>query len=140
MDTSFFSNANWLAIAVAAVAYFMVGGLWYSKALFGKAWIRSTGFDMNNPEAKKGVGGVMALTFILEFIICTALAMLVYKLMLIGGVISGIKLGLLTGICFSAVVICISYLYQQRPKTLSLIDGGYHVVGNVVAAVILCIW
>ena len=68
MDTSFFSNANWLAIAVAAVAYFMVGGLWYSKALFGRAWVRTTGFDMNNPEAKKGLGGVMALTFILEFI------------------------------------------------------------------------
>ncbi|MBC7873824.1 MAG: DUF1761 domain-containing protein [Ferruginibacter sp.] len=140
MDTSFFSHANWLAIAVAAVAYFMVGGLWYSKVLFGKTWIKSTGIDMNKPGAKTGVGGVMAMTFILEFIICVALAMLVYRLALIGGVLSGIKLGLLTGVCFSAIVICISYLYQGKPRSLSFIDGGYHIVGNIVAAVILCVW
>lgn len=140
MDTSFFSHLNWLAVAVAAVAYFMLGGLWYSKALFGNTWIKSTGIDMNKPDAKKGVGGVMALTFILEFIICIALAILVYRLKISDGVLSGIKLGLLTGICFSAVVICISYLYQGRPKTLTMIDGGYHVAGNMVAAVILSIW
>ena len=29
MDTSFISQLNWLAIAVAAVAYFMLGALWY---------------------------------------------------------------------------------------------------------------
>lgn len=140
MDTSFFSHLNWLAIAVAAVAYFMLGGLWYSKALFGKAWIQSTGIDMHRPDAKKGVGGVMAVTFILEFIICIGLAILVYRLMLTDGVMSGIKLGLLTGICFSAIVISISYLYQGRPKSLSLIDGGYHVAGNILGAVILCSW
>jgi hypothetical protein len=140
MDTSFFSHANWLAIAVAAVAYFMVGGLWYSKVLFGNTWIKSTGIDMSKPGAKTGVGGVMAMTFILEFIICVALAMLVYRLALIGGVLSGIKLGLLTGVCFSAIVICISYLYQGKPRSLTFIDGGYHLVGNIVAAVILCVW
>ncbi len=140
MDTAFIAHLNWLAIAVAAVAYFMIGGLWYSKALFGSTWIKSTGIDMNRPDAKKGVGGVMLITFLLEFIICIALAILVYRLMLTGGVMSGVKLGLFTGVCFSAIVICISYLYQGKPKVLTLIDGGYHVVGNIVAAVILCLW
>jgi len=139
MDTSFFSHANWLAITVAAVAYFMIGGLWYS-VLFGKAWIKSTGIDMSRPDAKKGAGGIMVMTFLLEFVICTGLAVLASRMMLVNGVLSGIKLGLLTGICFSAIVICISYLYQGKPKTLTLIDGGYHIVGNIVAAVILCIW
>lgn len=139
MDTAFFSHANWLAIAVAAVAYFAVGGLWYS-VLFGKLWIKSTGIDMNRPDAKKGAGGIMFMTFILEFIICIALAMIASRMMLTGGVISGIKLGLLTGTCFCAITIFISYLYQMKPKTLSMIDGGYHIVGNVVASVIICIW
>ena len=43
MDTSFFSDMNWLAVLVAAVAYFMLGALWYSKALFGNAWIKYSG-------------------------------------------------------------------------------------------------
>ena len=34
---------NWIAVVVAAVACFLLGGLWYSKALFGKAWQRETG-------------------------------------------------------------------------------------------------
>jgi Protein of unknown function (DUF1761) len=49
MDTAFLSQLNWLAILVAAVAYFMLGALWYSKLLFANTWIKSTGVDMNNP-------------------------------------------------------------------------------------------
>jgi hypothetical protein len=139
MDTSFFSHLNWLHILVAAVAYFMLGALWYSKALFAKTWVKSTGVDMNSPDAKKGMGGVMAFTFILEFIACIGLAFLVYRLNL-SVLMSGIKLGLTTGICFAATAVFISYLYQNKPKVLSFIDGGYHIVGQVIAAIILCIW
>lgn len=139
MDTSFFSHLNWLAVAVAALAYFMLGALWYS-VLFGKAWIKATGIDVNNPDAKKGAGALMFMTFILEFVICIGLAMLVYRLGLTDGFKAGIKLGLVTGICFSATVIVISYMYQMKPRALSIIDAGYHLVGNIIAAVILCLW
>ncbi|HEV7780121.1 MAG TPA: DUF1761 domain-containing protein [Chitinophagaceae bacterium] len=140
MNTSeFLSHANWLAIAVAAIAYFALGGLWYS-VLFGKAWIKVTGIDMNRPGAKKGVGGVMVFTFVMLFVTCTGLALIVHRTMPIDGVLSGLKLGALTGICFSAIGIGMSYLYQGKPKALTLIDGGYHVLGNIIAAVILCIW
>ena len=81
----------------------------------------------------------MAFTFLLEAVTCIGLGILVYRLAL-DGYMSGIKLGLLTGICFSAIGIFISYLYQSRPSSLSFIDGGYHVVGNVIAAIILCVW
>ncbi len=139
MDTSIFSELNWLAVLVAAVAYFMLGAIWYSKALFGNTWIASSGVDMNNPDARKGVGGIMAFTFLLEFITCIGLAILAYRMML-DGAISGIKLGLFTGICFSSIGIAISYLYQSKRMALTLIDGGYHILGNVLAAIIICIW
>jgi hypothetical protein len=138
MDTSFLSNLNWLAVLVAAVGYFMLGALWYS-VLFGKAWIKGTGIDMSKPDAKKGAGGIMAFTFLLEFVTCIGLAILVSRLML-SGALSGVKLGLFTGIFFSSISICISYLYQSKPKTLHAIDAGYHIVGSVIAAVILCVW
>src|SRR5688572_8860117 len=38
-----FSQINWWAVIVAAVATFILGGLWYS-ALFGKTWIRMQGW------------------------------------------------------------------------------------------------
>lgn len=138
MDTSMFSHINWLATAVAAVAYFLLGALWYSM-LFAKQWIKGTGIDPNQPGAKSGSGAIMFMTLIFEFVICIGLALLVYRLNLSGNWMSGLKLGLLTGICFSAMTIAISYLYQKR-NSLSLIDGGYHLVGSIIAAIILCVW
>ncbi len=140
METSFFSELNWLAIAVAAVAYFMLGAIWYSNLLFAKTWIKGTGIDMSKPDAKKGVGGIMFFTFLLEFITCIGLAILINRLMLVGGVQSGIKLGLFTGVCFSAIGISISYLYQSKAFSLHFIDAGYHIAGNIIAAIILCVW
>ena len=138
MDTSIFSELNWLAILVAAIAYFLLGALWYS-VLFGKLWIKSAGIDINNPDAKKGAAGIMMLTLVLEFVTYIGLAILVDRLLLMGAV-SGVKLGLLTGICFSAISITISYLYQMKPRALSLIDSGYHIVGQIAASIILCVW
>lgn len=45
MSTSIFTNLNWLAIALATVAYFMLGALWYSGLLFGKKWAALVGID-----------------------------------------------------------------------------------------------
>ena len=139
MNTSYFADLNWLAIAVAAVAYFMLGALWYSL-LFKNAWIKGSGVDMNNPDAKKGAGGIMFLTLLLEFVACVGLAILAYRMQLTGGVLSGAKLGLMTGVCFSAIAVTISYMYQMKPKSLSVIDSGYHIVGQMIAACIICIW
>ena len=34
---------NYLAVLVAAISSFMLGGLWYSPALFGRAWNAENG-------------------------------------------------------------------------------------------------
>ncbi len=95
---------------------------------------------MNDPNAKKGVGAIMLFTFIMEFLACIGLAFLVVRLDLVGGVMSGVKLGLFTGVLFSAVVIGISYMYQRKSTTLCMVDSGYHIVAQIVAAIILCMW
>jgi hypothetical protein len=139
MDTTFFSNINWLAVLVAAIAYFALGALWYSP-LFGKQWVQYQKIDMNHPDAKKGVGGIMFGSFILMLVATIGLAILVARIPLSGGVMSGLKLGLLTGLFFSATAISITYLYIKKPIGLHFIDGLYHVAGQIVAAIILCIW
>lgn len=138
MDTTIFSQLPWLQILVATVAYFSLGAIWYSF-LFQKQWIAYHGIDMSNPDAKKGAGGVMAFSFVLFFIATTGLAILVERLNL-SGALSGIKLGLFTGFFFSMMALSITYLYLQRPLGLHLIDGLYHVTGQAIAALILCVW
>ena len=43
---------NWIAVVVAAVACFLLGGLWYSPVLFGKAWQREAG--LTDEQLKNG--------------------------------------------------------------------------------------
>lgn len=133
------SNLNWLHILVATIAYFILGAIWYSF-LFQKQWIAYHKIDISNPEAKKGTGMIMLIGFIWTIIICTGLAILIFKIPFLGGVVSAIKLGLTTGVCFSALAISMTYLYLKKPFGLHLIDGLYHVVGQIIAAIILILW
>ena len=60
---------NWGAIGVAALSNFVIGGLWYSPALFGSAWMRANGFSAE--QLKKGSP---AAIFGLAFVFCLLMA------------------------------------------------------------------
>ena len=139
MNTEIFSHINWLAVLVATLAYYFLGAIWYSF-LFKNKWIAYQNIDMNNPDNKKGVAGVMITAFVLFFIVTLGLAILIARIDPLGGASSGVKIGLLTGVCFSAMVLSITYLYTMKPAGLHFIDGAFHVIGQVIAAVILCVW
>ena len=139
--TNLFDHLNWLAILVAAFAYFALGALWYSKAMFAPRWIADLKIDVNSPDAKKGMGAMFGGSFVLMFIQSLAIAMLAQRLGTHGaGWMSGLKLGAVTGGCLCAATIGVNYLYEKKPISLFLINGGYAIVGNIIAAVIICSW
>ena len=39
------SQINFLAVIVSALSSFLIGGLWYSPALFGKSWMKEAGLS-----------------------------------------------------------------------------------------------
>ena len=136
-----FDYLNWPAIAVAAFAYFILGALWYSKILFANRWIADLKIDVNNPDAKKGMGVMFGGSFLLMFIQSLAIAIIAERMDIRGdGWISGLKLGALTGCCFCAATIGVNYLYEKKPLSLFLINAGYAIVGNIIAAIIICCW
>ncbi|MDP9046758.1 MAG: DUF1761 family protein, partial [Bacteroidota bacterium] len=53
-----FSLINWLAVVAAALSAFLVGGLWYSKTLFGNAWMTDSKLSMDEIKSSS-----MARTF-----------------------------------------------------------------------------
>lgn len=140
MNTEVFSHLNWWAVLVASIAYFILGAIWYSKALFGTKWAQLIKLDLNNPDLKKGMGNMMAATFVLIFVVCFGLALLIHMINFGDNFLYGIKLGLLTGIAFATTAISINYVYERKPSNLYLINGGYHVFGHVIAATILVLW
>ena len=140
MNTAIFSHLNWWAILVAAIAYFILGAAWYSKALFGTKWAQLLKLDTNNPDLRKGMGKMMASTFILVFIVCFGLSLLIHMIGFEDNYLYGIKLGLLTGFAFATTAVSINYVYENKPSNLYLINNGYHVIGHVLAAIILVLW
>ena len=139
MNNEIFSQINWLAVLVAAIAYFMLGAIWYSKTLFGSKWAAAVGLNMNDPDKSKGMAKMMIGTFVLILITCIGIAMLVNRLDL-SLLPSGLKLGAITGICFATTAVAISFIYESRPIALYLIDCGYHLAGHLIAAIIMVLW
>jgi hypothetical protein len=135
-----FDDINWIAVIVAALAYFVLGALWYSKILFAKRWIADLKIDVNDPNAKKGMGMMFGGSLVLMLVQCIALAVLVSRIEGLTSWMSGAKLGLLTGCCFCAAAVGVNYLYEKKPLSLFLINGGYAVVGNIIAGIIICCW
>jgi hypothetical protein len=139
MNSELFTNVNWLAVLVAAIAYFILGAIWYSKALFAPKWAAAVGIDMNNPDKSKSLGKMMIGSFTLIIINCIGLALLVVRMDL-SILASGLRLGALTGLCFCTTAVAVSFIYESRPTVLYFIDCGYHIAGNLIAAVILVMW
>jgi len=132
---------NWIAILVATLAYFFLGAVWYSF-LFKNQWIAYQGItaeEMNKPDARKGVGAIMFASFILMFVTCLGISILVNKIG-VWGWMSGAKLGFFTGVFFACTSMGINMLYEKKPIGLFFINGAYQVLGNIIAAIIIVSW
>jgi hypothetical protein len=134
-----FEDFNWLAVLAGAVGYFILGAIWYSF-LFQKKWIAYNNIDVNDPAMKKGVGAIMGLSFLLMLVQSLAIGILAARLELPPCWLSGVKLGALCGGCFGAMAVGVNYLYEKKPLGLFLINGGYALVGNIIAGVVICMW
>ena len=139
--TEMLNELNWVAILVGTLGYFVLGAIWYSF-LFKNQWIAYQGInaeDMNKPDAKKGVGAIMFASFVLMFVTSLGIAILVNRIG-VWGWMSGVKLGLFTGVCFACTSMGINMLYERKPLGLFFINGSYQVLGNIIAAVIVVCW
>ena len=132
------SNLPWLQILVAAIAYFALGAIWYGP-LFSKAWIRGHRININDADAKKGVAGIMITSFLFLVVICIALVV-IREVASVQGIMQAVKWGAFLGVCFGMTTTSMSYVYLKKPLTIHLIDGLYHVVGMIIAMIILVQW
>ncbi len=127
---------NYLAIVVAALSTFLIGGLWYSPAVFGKAWMRENGFkeeDMKNSNMLKIFGGA----FVLALISAINLAMFMGPE---NDPTMGALWGFLAGAGWVATFVGTHYLFERKSFTLFLINAGYSIVALTIMGVILAAW
>ena len=72
------THVNWLAIVVAAVINIVVGFVWYSDSVFGKAWMALAKVGKpNRAEMKKQMPKLMLASIILALITSYVLALFI---------------------------------------------------------------
>ena len=132
---SFVSHINFLAVIVAAVSSFLLGGLWYSPMLFGPTWNREAG-----AASKAGQGHpakVFGVSLLFALIAALAYAFLVPAA---AGALDALVKGLIVGAGFVAASFGINYQFANRSTTMWLIDAGYHTVQFAIYGLVLGLW
>ncbi len=112
---------NPLAIGLAALSSFVIGGLWYSL-LFAKPWQRAAG--LSGEQLKSGVIRSFVGSALLAIVIAVSLAAFIGR----GGLAFGTFAGLAAGLTFVAAAFGINYLFERRSLMLFAINGSYNVV------------
>ena len=126
---------NYLAVLVAALSSFLLGGLWYSRMLFGPTWQRAAG---DTREKKDGhPAKVFGLSFIFALVASAAYASLLPMPESVSA--AGVQ-GLCVGAGIVAACFGINYQFANRSGALWLIDAGYHTLQFGIYGVILGGW
>jgi uncharacterized membrane protein len=134
-------DLNWPAVIVAALAYFAIGAVWYAPPVFGKAWMAAGGMAM--PEAGNRPSPAIYLTPLVGSVLsATALGMLA-KSTGTDTLEEGIALGLVVAVGFAVAISFVTAQFEsEKPKPMvwGAVNAGYHVVGNLVAGIIVASW
>jgi hypothetical protein len=130
------SKLNILAILAAAVSTFLVGGLWYSPALFGKAWQRETGLS-DEVLKQRNPAKVFGPAFLLALLMAFNLAAFLGPEATPGFAVAA---ALAAGFGWVALGMGVTYLFEARSLRLWLIDAGYHTVSFALMGVIIGLW
>ena len=126
-------HVNLIAVLLCGVASLVLGGLWYSPALFAKAWQRGAG--LSDEDAKSGnIAMIFGGAFVLSLIAAYVFGMFLGDKMPLAGTVGA---GFAAGLCWVAASFGINYLFERRPMSLWLINGGYHTLQFTLFGLIL---
>lgn len=132
---------NYYAILAAAVASFLLGGIWY--AAFSKPWLKAMGMgeitEAQKKEMRRKAGpgylvsllGSLVLSYVMANIIDFAAAETWAEGLLVGG---------MTWVGFSLTTQAPQSFFESRPKAVLAINAGYHLVEFVLVALVLTFW
>lgn len=128
-----FAGLNWWAVLVAWIAHVAVSIVWFQPALFGKAWVRLTGKDLE-PAVPWIPAGIVA-----HFACVLGLAVIVR---LAGAVtlLDGIVIGSFVSVCFMGALLAGELVWEKIPFRLFLIRVGDQILTAGIAGAVFAVW
>lgn len=127
---------NYWAVLIAAVACFVVGGLWYSPLLFHRVWMHAAGLSEAQLQ-NANMGMIFGVAFLLQVLAAFVLAMFLGPQ---ADFAFGVTAGLMVGVAWVATAFGVVYLFERRPLRLFWINAGYQVAVFALMGAILGSW
>src|SRR5688500_12519202 len=135
MIFDYVDGLNWLAILVAAVAWFVYSAIYYSFPPISKAWQRAAG--VTDPGGAPPIA-ILVSSFSVYCVVSTVVALLVAAAGAVD-LADGALLGAVLGVAFGAGSALVIQLYEQKGGSYWLVNGinaivSYAIVGGILAA------
>lgn len=130
----------WAVLAVAAL-HMILGSFWYGP-LFGKAWMKSMGWDPNKTiDEKMRKEGQKAMMLMVPTALLTAY-ILAHFVDYTASVtwLEGAQTGFWVWLGFQVTLIVQYVAFEGKSKNSALINAAYQLVGLMLMGAILAIW
>lgn len=131
---------------MAGISAFVIGGVWYSPALFGKAWMKDNNLSMETIQ-KGYFAKIYGWSFLFTLVAAANLGMFLadtppectgncaQKTDLSWGAMAGFLAGIWV-FCFVAI----HGLFEHKPWRLIFINGGYALAALTMMGAIIGLW
>jgi hypothetical protein len=134
---------NWLAVLVAGISSFILGGVWYSPALFGNAWMRENNLTADDVK-KANKAKIFGWSLLFSLIMAVNLAMFLADPPQAGcGPKTDIAWGLTAGALAGLWVFCslaTVALFEHKSWRYIFINGGYCLVALALMGAVIGAW
>jgi len=132
---------NYPAVVVSAIAYWILGALWYSPLLFARPFIALMRWTPEQVAAAQAAGGAkqIGVALLTSLLLAYVLAHFV-KFTGAETAGTGVQTGFLLWLGFVATTNLETVMFESRPFGLYLINNGYHLVGMLGMGALLAVW
>jgi hypothetical protein len=120
-------------VPVAALASFLVGGVWYAPPVLGRVWQRLAGLSDEELRARNMVA-VFGGSFAGALLAAAVLAPFVGRE---PGPAFGALAGALIGVGWVTTALVTTALFERRPVALALVNGGYQTLSYAAMGAII---
>lgn len=131
------AEINYWALFVITILGMVIGFIWYSLPVFGKAWMEGAGLKMEDIKQGPGIGYIGAL--LANFVMGYVLAHIIFYTDAMT-ILEGVTTGFWMWLGFVATSVGMHYIFEGKSFKFYAINSGMILVSLMIYGAILAVW
>ena len=120
-------SINYIAVAVATIASYLLGFAWYHWAVFGEAWANALGITKEEADNTEGLGGAFIMSLISGLTKALLIALLI-AVTSISDILNGAIFGAVVATVFTITSLGYYNGFARTSSKLTLINSAHSIV------------